>query len=119
MIKVVAGIILVAWGYLDAVKYVLEGNKIKDNKSSKGHSRKFINIALGCDIYRLYYFFFIDRNYYVLATAFLALISMSYMWAQLYLWYPYKHRGLCNFKRPSLFIYTINSILPNRLRRRL
>lgn len=30
-----------------------------------------------------------------------------------------RHRGLAHFKRPNLFIYLINSLLPNRLHKRL
>ncbi len=119
MYKELAGLILVFWGYFDAIKYYYQAQKINQIKSAKGNSRKFINMAISNDLYRLFYFYVFDRNYYVLATSFLALICMLYLWWTVYYFYPYKCRGLYGFKRPSIFIYILNSILPNRLRRRL
>lgn len=118
-IRNLAGIGLCIWGYIDGVKYWFEARKIIEHRSSKGHSRKFINMAMGNDIYRLFYFFFIDRNFYVLFTSALALFFMLYMFWQLYKYYPYRMRGCSNFKRPNLWIYFINSILSNKLRKRL
>lgn len=119
LIKSIAGVILCAWGYLDGVKYHLEAVKIREARSSKGHSRKFINLALGNDFYRLFYFFFVDRNYYVLMTSIIALFFMLEMFWQLYIYYPYKYRNLKNFKRPTLFLYIINSLIPNSIRKKL
>ena len=119
MIKELAGFGLIVWGYLDGIKYCIEANKIKRLRSSKNHSRRFIDLALGNDLYRLMYFCFIDRNIYLLITTLIALVCMLYMFWEIYLWYPYRMRGCSNFRRPNLFLYTLNSLLPNRLRRRL
>jgi len=118
-IKFISGFILVLWGYFDGIKYYFQAQAIKKVKLAKGHSRKFINLALGNDKYRLFYFFFIDRNLYVLLTSIIALVFMLRLWYIQYLYYPYRMRGCFNFKRPNLILYTINSLLPNRIRRKL
>ena len=119
MIKAIAGAIFVIWGYLDAIKYHLQASKIRKVKSAKEHSRMFLNMAIGNDLYRFIYFWFIDRNIYVLITALLAIIFMLEYWFMIYLYYPYRRRNQKNFKKPSVFIYFINSLLPNRTRKHL
>jgi hypothetical protein len=118
-VKTVFGLIITFFGYLDAWKYYIEARKIAYVKSSRGHSRKFINIAIANDLIRLVYFLTIDRNLYLLISCLFALIFMGMMFWQIYLWYPYRKRGLNNFKRPNILIYTINSLMPNSLRKRL
>ena len=112
------GILLIATGILDAAKYAIQGRKIQVAKSAKNFSRQFMNFALGNDIIKLAYGLII-WDFYIVLTSILALVTMIYMWYQIYLWYPYRKRGLNNFKRPNILIYIINSLLPNRLRKRL
>jgi hypothetical protein len=40
-------------------------------------------------------------------------------WYIIYYFYPFKRRGLLNFRRPSLWKYFINSVIPNNKRKRL
>jgi hypothetical protein len=119
IIRNIAGVLLVIWGYGDAIKYHFQAQAIRKEKLARGHSRKFINLAIGNDKYRLFYFFFIDRNFYLLLATIIALIFMLELWFIQYKYYPYKKRGLLNFKRPNFFIYLWNSILPNNIRKRL
>jgi hypothetical protein len=112
------GILLICTGILDAAKYAIQGCKIQVAKSAKNFSRQFMNFALGNDIVKLFYGLII-WDFYIILTSILALVTMIYMWYQIYLWYPYRKRGLVNFKRPNIFTYIINSLLPNRLRKRL
>jgi hypothetical protein len=119
MIKEIAGYIFVIWGILDAYKYELQALKILKVKSAKEHSRMFLNMAIGNDIYRFVYFFFVNKDWYVLATALLAIVFMLHYWFMIYLHYPYRRRNYYNFKRPNAFIYFINSLLPNRVRKHL
>jgi len=112
------GILLIGTGILDAAKYALQGHKIQVAKSAKNFSRQFMNFALGNDIIKLAYGVII-WDFYIILTSILALVTMIYMWHQIYLWYPFKRRGLNNFRRPNIFIYIINSLLPNSLRKRL
>lgn len=112
------GVLLIITGLFDAAKYALQGQKIAKAKSAKNFSRRFINYALINDLVKLVYGFVITDIYIVL-TSILALVTMIYMWYQIYLWYPYRCRNLLNFKRPNIFLYTLNSILPNRIRKKL
>lgn len=119
LIRIISGILLVIWGYWDAIKYRDQTNKIRKVRTAKGNSRKFINKAIGNDLFRLFYFFFIERNFYVLLVSALALYCMLELWYCIYLHYPYRMRGCPNFKRPSLWDYFINSLVPNKHRKKL
>jgi len=118
LVKDIVGIVLIISGFFDAYKYVWQAQKIRKVQSAKGQSRKFINAALVNDMIRLLYVSLIGDLFLLFVTV-IALFSMSYMFWTIYIFYPYRHRNLLNFKRPNLFIYTINSILPNRLRKKL
>jgi hypothetical protein len=119
MFKEFAGYLFILWGILDAIKYHLQASRIRKVKTAKEHSRMFLNMAIGNDLYRFIYFLFINRDYYVLFTALLAIIFMLEYWWEIYSHYPYRCRKLNNFKKPNITLYVINSILPNRIRRRL
>jgi hypothetical protein len=112
------GTLLVFTGIFDASKYFFQGYKIQKAQSAKNFSRQFMNIAIGNDIIRILYGVLI-LDVYIILTSVLAFITMVYMWYQIYWWYPYRKRGLHNFKRPNIFVYFINSLLPNRIRKRL
>jgi hypothetical protein len=77
-----------------------------------------MNFALGNDLIKLIYGVVI-WDFYIILTSVLALVTMIYMWWQIYKFYPYKKRGLIHFRKPNIFIYVINSLLPNSLRRKL
>jgi hypothetical protein len=112
------GVLLIATSILDALKYELEARRIIEAKTSKNRSRKFINWALLNDVIKFGYGIVI-LDFYIILTSVLSLITMCRMFYAQYLFYPYKYRGLTNFKRPSLFVYIINSWMPNSLRRKL
>jgi hypothetical protein len=114
----IIGCLFVFTSIFDALKYRWNASKIRQYKSSKGHSRKFINVAIFNDIVRLTYGFLIHDSYIVLSSL-LAMIFMSELFFMIYWYYPYKYRNLRNFKRPNIFLYLLNSILPNRIARRL
>lgn len=118
VIKNVVGILLVITGILDAYKYLLQGRKIQLRKSSKGMSRMFMNYALSQDIVKLIYAIII-QDLYIFTISVLALGCMLYMWEMVRQFYPYKMRGCYNFKRPNIFVYLINSLLPNKTRKKL
>jgi len=113
------GILLVTTGLFDCLKYSWQAKKIRALQSAKGHSRKFINAALINDLVRFLYFICVNRDIYLMLVTVMALYCMLDMFWAIYIHYPYKQRGLNNFKRPNIILYTINSFLPNRIRRRL
>ena len=114
----VFGLLLIATSILDALKYELEARKIIEAKSAKNRSRKFINWALLNDLIKFGYGVVIF-DFYIILTSVLSLITMCRMFYAQYLYYPYRFRGLTNFRRPNIFIYIINSWVPNSIRKRL
>ncbi len=117
-IKDIFGIIFIITSYFDAVKYLWQARAIKRVGTAKGQSRKFINAAIFNDLAKLSYSICI-KDLFVFASSIIALMTMLYCWATIYIYYPYRKRGLINFKRPNIFIYLINSLLPNSIRKRL
>ena len=118
LLKDIVGSVLVVTSIFDAIKYTLQANKIRHTKNAKSQSRKFINFAIVNDIVKFYYGVII-LDWFIIVSAILAIICMLDLWITTYRFYPYKMRGCLNFKRPSVFIYLVNSILSNKLRKRL
>ncbi len=118
MIKEIFGIALIISGLFGGYKYVWQAQKIMKVKSAKGQSRKFINVAILNHIMRIAYALVI-MDWYILLTSLLVFFCMGYLLIITYLYYPYRGRGLNNFKKPNFMLYFINSLLPNRIRRRL
>lgn len=116
--KNIVGWLLIWGGCLDAYKYVIQGIKIKKAQSARNVSRRFVNYAIICDVLKIVYSVII-MDFYIFVISAIAIFCMAFMWYELYLWYPYRHRGLLNFKRPNIIHYLINSIVPNRIRKRL
>ena len=119
LLKEILGIILIISGIFDSIKYIWNAQAIKKVGTARGHSRKFINTAVGNDLIKIVYLIFINPDIFLIITSILALGCMLYLWYIIYIFYPYKYRNLKNWKRPNIFVYTINSLLPNNLRRRL
>jgi uncharacterized protein with PQ loop repeat len=114
----IIGIILIGTSILDALKYELQAQKMLKAKSSKNISRRFINWALLNDLVKLLYGVLI-LDIYISFTSILSLVTMCHFWYVQYLYYPFRRRGLHNFKRPGLVTYFINSLIPNSKRKRL
>jgi len=117
-IQEIFGILLVITSIFDALKYSIQAVKIQKAKSARHMSRKFTNFAIMNDIVKLAYGIAII-DLFIITSSILALICMLHLWYETYLWYPYRYRGLYNFKRPNIFVYFINSVLPNKTRKRL
>lgn len=110
---------LLAMGIWDAYKYKIMSNKMAKFKSSKEHSRTFLN---GSIIYRILLWLYASivlNDWVIKWTCAIALLTLGEAWYTMYIHYPYKGRGLNNFKRPSMLKYAINSLLPNHIRKRL
>ena len=117
--KTLVGMIFIVTGYFDAIKYIWEARAIKKARTAKGHSRKFINVAILNDIVKLTYGCLLV-DFYIVVSSVIALGCMTYMFIQLYYYYPYRHYPrMQSIIRPSIFHYTWNSILPNKIRKRL
>ena len=118
MIKDIIGLFLILTSILDAIKYYWSAANIKKLGTAKGRSRKFINAALLNGIVRLLYGI-AKLDSFLITSSILALITITYNFYIIYMYYPYKYRNLLNFKRPPIWIYLVNSLIPNKYRKRL
>lgn len=118
VIKTVFGVLLIITGIFDAGKYSLQAWKIEKAQSAKVQSRKFVMMAIGNDLIKTMYSILI-MDAYIFISSVLAMICMLHLWLVVYKHYPYKHRGLHNFKKPNIIIFTLNACMPNRIRERL
>jgi uncharacterized protein with PQ loop repeat len=118
LLKELLGGLLIVTSIFDAIKYSIQARRIQKEKTAKSMSRKFINFALTNDFVKLGYGIVIN-DLFIILSSILALVCMIDLWWQIYWFYPYKMRGCINFKRPNIILYLINSVLPNRIRRRL
>ena len=110
---------LLIMSILDSYKYKLISNKISKLKSSKEHSRTFLNVSIGYRVLLLAYSFFVLKDWVLIWSCIIALYTLVEAFYTMFQHYPYKTRKLKNFKRPSLWKYTINSLIPNHIRKRL
>lgn len=118
MLKSIFGTILIVSSLFDAWKYIWQAQAILKAGIAKGHSRKFLNAAIMNDFLKLLYAIVI-MDIFIFISSLFALITTLYNFYILYLMYPYRYRNLLNFKRPSLWKYFINSLIPNHKRKRL
>jgi len=118
MLKEIFGIILILSSIMDAWKYIWQAKNILKAGVAKGHSRKFLNVAILNDFIKVSYGIVIFDIFIIISSLF-ALVTTLYNFYVLYLMYPYKGRGLKNFKKPGLLKYFINSLIPNSKRERL
>ena len=118
ILKDIIGAILVITSIFDAWKYVWNAKSIIKIGTARGHSRKFINAAILNDTIKLSYGIVIF-DIFIILSSILALGTMSFLFCTIYKYYPYKMRGCSNFKRPSIFLYWLNSWQPNSIRKRL
>lgn len=118
MVKEIFGYVLILGGILDAWKYIWHVQAIRRTKTSKSHSRKFINAGIFQDLVKITYGVLI-KDWFITLSCLLALIAMMIYFYTIYIFYPYRSRGLKNFKRPNIFYYILNSLLPNNKRKRL
>jgi hypothetical protein len=112
------GWLLILTSILDGWKYLWNAEAILQVGTSKGHSRKFLNVAILNDLIKLIYSITILDIFIFLSSLF-ALGTMLYNFYIQYITYPYKYRNLKNFKKPNIFIYFINSLIPNIKREHL
>lgn len=118
IILTITGILLTITGIWDGYKYHWAAQAIRKTQTAKGQSRKFINAAIVNDLVRIIHCLLIF-DWWLVASSLFAIIFMLEHWWCVYKFYPYKFRNLLNWKRPPLWIYIINSLIPNKYRKRL
>ena len=112
------GIMLAITGWFDAYKYHISAQAIRKVALAKGHSRRFINHAIHHDIWRIIHCIILPDWWLVFSSVIAIFFMLEHFYVQ-YLFYPYKCRGLIGFKKPSLWSYFINSLISNKIRKRL
>ena len=117
-LKEILGFILIISGLCNGVRYHWSASSIRKANTAKGHSRKSMNTGIADDFVRFLYGF-AAQDLFIIISAFVCLAFMIEKWYIIYYFYPFKRRGLLNFKRPSLWKYFINSLIPNKKRPRL
>lgn len=117
-IKEIFGYFLIIGGTIDAIKYLWHVSSIRKAKTSKAHSRKFANAAIFQDLIKMMYGFVI-ADIFIVISSISALITMFVYFYTIYSYYPYRRRNVKGFKRPNVWVYFINSLLPNKYRRHL
>jgi hypothetical protein len=117
-LKDILGGALIVTSLFDAWKYIWQAKAIQKVGTAKGHSRKFLNAAILNDVIKLTYGICII-DIFIIASSILALVTMGYNFYIVYKFYPYRCRGLDGFRKPNIFLYTWNSLTPNKIRRRL
>lgn len=118
ILQIFSWMVLVA-SIFDSYKYKFLSYKISKLKSSGEISRKFINISILYRILLLIYSYFILHDWVITWSCIIALYTLFETFYFVYTYYPYRQRGLKNFRKPSLLKYIWNSILPNSIRQKL
>lgn len=118
-LKTIISLAYIYFGVLDSWKYHYQASAIRKIRTSRGHSRKFVNITFFDKIVGILFGYFIVHNWMVILTSVLAAVTtLEYFWME-YLYYPYRRRNQPYWKRPSVIKYFINSVLPNKVRKHL
>lgn len=115
----ITGFLLTITGIFDAVKYHWSAAAIRKARTAKGQSRKFINAAILNDIIRIIHVILIP-DWYLLISSLIAIVFMLEHYLAVYQYYPYKTYPKNKIiQKPNIFRYIWNSLLPNRIRKKL
>ena len=113
------GWLLIYIRFVDGWTYKILADKIKKVGLANGHSRKAANLHILINLWMVLYFIFHTHDIYMAIAMAINTGFVVYYWNIIRIFYPYKFRGLTNFKKPSLIKYTINSLMPNKFRKKL
>lgn len=117
LLDILKFLVLIA-GIADAYKYRRQTEKILRKQSSKNISRVSVLLGIFNNIVLIVYC--TVYNLWILTTIrLIALFTTCRLYWNMYKYYPYKTRGLDNFKRPPFFIFLKNSLTPNNRAKRL
>lgn len=113
------GWLFIIFRIIDGWSYRLQAEKIKKIRIANGHSRKSANLHILIDSFMIWYAWFHIHDFYMTVAMIINTLFVMYYWNTIRTYYPYRKRGLVNFKKPSIFMYTYNSLLPNKFRKKL
>lgn len=118
LINLLKGAVLIL-GFMDAYKYKLLAQKVSRLKASGQISRAFLVWSILNRLVLLIYVWLFLNDKILITTSLIALYTMFEAFYYTYIYYPYRLRGLKNFKRPSIFIFTKDIFFPNKHGKRL
>ena len=87
---------LIFTSIFDALKYVVQANKIRKQKTAKGMSRRFINWAVSNDIVKLIYGIIIGDLYIILSSLLASVSFVIYVTLLDFSKFSFHHIG-CKF----------------------
>jgi len=104
---------------MDAYKYKLLAQKVARLKASGQISRLFLVWSIANRLFLLLYVWVQFNDFILITTSIIALYTMFEAFYYTYRYYPYRGRGLKNFKRPSLWAFFLDIVKPNKYGKRL
>lgn len=117
-IKVLKAIVLVT-GFMDSYKYKLQAQKVCKLKSSGQISRLALLYAIMHRVPLMLYVSLVLKDTILIIISFIALYTITEALYYTYIYYPYRNRGLKNFKRPSFYKFVKHTIEPYKHGKRL
>lgn len=112
-------VLVLITGLFDAYKYKFMAQKVARLKSSRGNSRKFLNASIISRLVLLAYVWFGLHDWILTIVSLIALYTMGEAYYYVYCYYPYRNRGLKNFKKPSIVKFIRHSLSLKRNKKRL
>ena len=92
-------------GILDSYKYKLMTQKVSRLKASGQISRKFLVWSIINRVVLLLYVWLKLNDWVLILTSIIALYTMLEAFYYVYEFYPYRNRGLKNFRKPSMWVF--------------
>ena len=111
--------IVLITGMLDSYKYKLQAQKVCRLKSSGQISRMSLVYAIGHRIPLLIYVWLLLKDNILIIISCTALYTMLEAFYYVYQFYPYRNRGLKNFKKPSIWVFIRDIFSKNKYGKRL
>lgn len=118
LIEILKYVVLIT-GIFDAYKYRLQAIKVCRLKSSREISRMSLMYAIFHRIPLLVYVWLILNDKILIIISCMALYLMLEAFYYVYNFYPYRNRGLKNFKKPSMWIFLKDIFSKNKYGKRL
>ena len=112
-------LLVLVFGFMDAYKYKLMTQKVGRLKASGQIPRKFLVWSIANRIVLLLYVWLELNDIILITTSVIALYTMLEAFYYVYEYYPYRCKGLKNFKKPSIWKFTKDIFSNNKHGKRL
>ncbi len=106
-------------GFMDAYKYKMMAQKVSRLKASGQISRAFLLWSIINRVILLLYVWLLLGDKILITTCVIALYTMAEAFYYVYIHYPYRNRGLNNFKKPSVYAFIKDIYFPNKYGKKL